>query len=53
MPYIGCLADLQESATAGGGEDDSAGVSAPLYDVVDAIFGLAGRGFFRRQVTAL
>lgn len=42
---------LQESTTAAGsGEDDSAGVSAPLYDVVIAIFGLAGRGFFRRQV---
>lgn len=30
--------------------EDSAGVSAPLYDIVDVVFELGSRGFFRRQV---
>ena len=30
--------------------EESAGISAPLYDVVDVLFQLQSRGFFRRQV---
>ena len=30
--------------------EESAGISAPLYDIVDAVFELRSRGFFRRQV---
>ena len=30
--------------------EDCAGVSAPLYDIVDVVFELGSRGFFRRQV---
>ncbi|GAB4817940.1 hypothetical protein N2152v2_004986 [Parachlorella kessleri] len=30
--------------------EDSAGISAPLYDIVDCVFQLQTRGFFRRQV---
>ena len=32
--------------------EESAGVSAPLYDIVDVVFELGSRGFFRRQVRA-
>ncbi len=48
------LASMQEAeAAAGAGGldwEDSAGVSGPLYDIVDVIFELGSRGFFRRQV---
>lgn len=30
--------------------EEAAGISAPLYELVDALFELQGRGFFRRQV---
>ena len=30
--------------------EDAAGISAPLYDIVDCLFMLQTRGFFRRQV---
>ncbi len=29
----------------------SAGISAPLYEMVDCLFQLQTRGFFRRQVS--
>jgi len=29
--------------------EESAGISAPLYDIVDIVFELRSRGFFRRQ----
>ncbi|GIM02883.1 hypothetical protein Vretimale_7684 [Volvox reticuliferus] len=41
---------------AGGGSGSGAtataavGISAPLYELVDVLFGLQGQGFFRRQV---
>lgn len=44
---------IQEGEGGGvGGLDweDSAGISAPLYDIVDVVFELGSRGFFRRQV---
>ena len=48
-----CLDPWQEGDGNGvGGLDweDSAGISAPLYDIVDVVFELGSRGFFRRQV---
>ena len=30
--------------------EEAAGISAPLYVVIDVLFGLQSRGFFRRQV---
>ena len=30
--------------------EEAAGISAPLYDIVDTLFELQSRGFFRRQV---
>ena len=39
-----------EAAAAAVEWEDSTGVSAPLYEVVDVIFDLGSRGFFRRQV---
>ena len=33
--------------------EESAGISAPLYDIVDVVFELRSRGFFRRQVCRL
>ncbi|EFN59116.1 hypothetical protein CHLNCDRAFT_137916 [Chlorella variabilis] len=33
--------------------DDCAGISAPLYEMVDCVFMLQMRGFFRRQVFAV
>ena len=30
--------------------DENMGISAPLYDIVDVVFGLQTRGFLRRQV---
>lgn len=39
-----------EAAAAAVEWEDSTGVSAPLYEVVDVIFELGSRGFFRRQV---
>ena len=30
--------------------EDNIGISAPLYDIIDEIFGLQSRGFVRRQV---
>jgi sorting nexin-13 len=33
--------------------DDCAGISAPLYEMVDCLFQLQTRGFFRRQVFAV
>lgn len=34
--------------------EEAAGISAPLYEIVDTVFELQSRGFFRRQVrTAL
>ena len=45
---------MQEAGAAAGALgldwEDSAGVSAPLYDIVDVVFELGSRGFFRRQV---
>ena len=35
---------------SGAALEESAGISAPLYDVVDVLFQLQSRGFFRRQV---
>lgn len=32
------------------GMEDCAGISAPLYEIVDCVFQLQTRGFFRRQV---
>ena len=31
--------------------EEAAGISAPLYEIVDTVFELQSRGFFRRQVT--
>ncbi len=39
-----------ESAAAVAEWEDSTGVSAPLYEVVDVIFELGSRGLIRRQV---
>ncbi len=33
--------------------EEAAGISAPLYDIVDTLFELQSRGFFRRQVRAM
>ena len=33
--------------------EEAAGISAPLYEIVDTVFELQSRGFFRRQVTTL
>ena len=33
--------------------EESAGISAPLYDVIDVLFELQSRGIFRRQVCSL
>ena len=33
--------------------EEAAGISAPLYDIVDTLFELQSRGFFRRQVGTL
>ena len=33
--------------------EEAAGISAPLYEIVDTVFELQSRGFFRRQVTWL
>lgn len=45
---------MQEAEAAAGAVgldwEDSAGVSGPLYDIVDVVFELGSRGFFRRQV---
>ena len=30
--------------------EEAAGISAPLYEIVDTVFELQSRGFFRRQV---
>lgn len=30
--------------------EESAGISAPLLDIVDVLFNLSSHGFFRRQV---
>ena len=30
--------------------EEAAGISAPLYEIVDCLFELQSRGFFRRQV---
>ena len=30
--------------------EEAAGISAPLYEIVDTLFELQSRGFFRRQV---
>lgn len=38
---------------SGAALEESAGISAPLYDVVDVLFQLQSRGFFRRQVCVL
>lgn len=35
------------------GFDDSSGISAPLYEVADAIFDFPAQKFFRRQVLYL
>lgn len=49
-----CIFALQQDGEgAGAGSldwEDSAGISAPLYDIVDVVFELGSRGFFRRQV---
>ena len=29
--------------------EEAAGISAPLYEIVDTVFELQSRGFFRRQ----
>ena len=31
--------------------EEAAGISAPLYEIVDTVFELQSRGFFRRQVS--
>ena len=31
--------------------EEAAGISAPLYEIVDTLFELQSRGFFRRQVS--
>ena len=41
---------LQEDADMADWEE-AAGISAPLYEIVDTVFELQSRGFFRRQVT--
>mmetsp|Transcript_13710 Transcript_13710/g.41406 ORF Transcript_13710/g.41406 Transcript_13710/m.41406 type:complete len:1265 (+) Transcript_13710:304-4098(+) len=42
---------LDVGAAAAAAEwEDSTGVSAPLYEVVDVVFELGSRGFFRRQI---
>lgn len=43
-------ATVDRDAVSGAALDESAGISAPLYDVVDVLFQLQSRGFFRRQV---
>ena len=30
--------------------EEAAGISSPLYDIVDVLFELQSRGYFRRQV---
>jgi hypothetical protein len=42
--------DLAPPAVCALDWEESAGISAPLYDIVDAVFELRSRGFFRRQV---
>ena len=40
---------MQEDADMADWEE-AAGISAPLYEIVDTVFELQSRGFFRRQV---
>ena len=42
--------DAEASAAAALDWEESAGISAPLYDIVDIVFELGSHGFFRRQV---
>lgn len=42
--------DFEAASGAGLDWEDNIGISAPLYDIVDEIFGLQSRGFVRRQV---
>ena len=42
--------DFDAASGAGLDWEDNIGISAPLYDIVDEIFGLQSRGFVRRQV---
>lgn len=45
---------IQPARPASRGADDSqSNLSAPLYDIVDCVFQLGTRGFFRRQVYAV
>lgn len=57
LDTMGCPHDVLLSQTAeergdcsGLALEEAAGVSAPLYDVVDVLFELQSRGYFRRQV---
>ena len=51
--YLNCPYQQEAESGGVGGLDweDSAGISAPLYDIVDVVFELGSRGFFRRQVS--
>lgn len=42
-----------QQALADEDEDDFIGISAPLYGLVDAMFQLQSRGFFRQGVSAI
>ncbi len=50
------LSATQEGEGGAGGaapglqRDDCTGISAPLYELLDTVFELGSRGFFRRQV---
>ncbi len=50
MGLSGSICLLQEDADMADWEE-AAGISAPLYEIVDTVFELQSRGFFRRQVT--
>ena len=45
-----CQVDEAPPAVCALDWEESAGISAPLYDIVDVVFELRSRGFFRRQV---
>lgn len=47
MPLVSLLQDLAD------GEDDYTGISAPLYALVDSLFQLQSRGFFRQGVYSI
>jgi hypothetical protein len=47
---VSCQQEGEGGGVGGLDWEDSAGISAPLYDIVDVVFELGSRGFFRRQV---